>query len=450
MENNTVRTSLMDDGQKIDLKELFLYVCRKWRSLIVLGLIGVILGAGVGLYKAEPNTEDFDLEKLHLKEIEQYARYQALYEDELAWSKESILLNMDPNAAYFGSVTYYLQLKEIDSPVVSSLYNSILNDTEVLEKIQQDGGLDCSLRAIQELVGIHSTTLELQGQRTFSENRSVFVQVMAYALAPEAETCRSILDLLDKELLEMNKHVEATYGALRKERLETSAEKSTYSSIVADSKQESTDKLMKYATQISTIKKGLSEDDKEYYSLAYETGKESEETGLSWLKWGIILGVVFGGLGVFVYAVAYLLDAHIKNVDELLAYGLHPFAVIEGSTNGKKRNALDKLFTPELRYQSDVYLTEALEALDAERIVLCGDLHDSDIEVHGKAAVLASRKLSIEPQMAESADTQRKVKQADGVVLLVHLWKTKRTDLEQELRICQKLGGNVLGVAIIG
>ena len=85
-----------------------------------------------------------------------------------------------------------------------------------------------------------------------------------------------------------------------------------------------------------------------------------------------------------------------------------------------------------------------------KHIILCGDLNDADIAAHGKAVAAASDRLSIEPQMVESADTQMKIKQADGVVLLVHLWKTKRTDLEQELRICRKLGGNVLGVAVIG
>ena len=453
MENNTVRTSLADDDQEIDLIELFLYVCRRWRSLIVLGLIGVVIGVGVGLYKAnaKPKLDDLEVEELHLKEIEQYARYQALYEDQIAWEKESVLLNMDPTAVYAGSVTYYLQLKEIDTPVVSRLYSSILNDNEVFVRIQEAGRLDCTLRAIKQLVGIQCTTLELQEQKIFSEDRAVSVQVKAYVIAPEAEMCQSILELLDRELQDMNQYVETTYGAICKERLEVPGEKSAYSDTVANAKKASTDKLMEYATQINTIAKSLSEDDKTYYSLVYDTEKESEEKGgLSWLKWGIIIGVVFGALGVFAYAVVFLLDGHIKNMDELLAYGLHPFAVMEGSAGGKKLNALDRLFVPKLRYQSDTYLAEALNAQDLKHIILCGDLNDADIAAHGKAVAAASDRLSIEPQMVESADTQMKIKQADGVVLLVHLWKTKRTDLEQELRICRKLGGNVLGVAVIG
>ena len=357
---------------------------------------------------------------------------------------------MDPTAVYVGSVTYYLQLKEIDTPVVSRLYSSILNDNEVFVRIQEAGRLDCTLRAIKQLVGIQCTTLELQEQKIFSEDRSVSVQVKASVIAPEAEMCQSILELLDRELQDMNQYVETTYGAICKERLEVPGEKSAYSDTVANAKKASTDKLMEYATQINTIAKSLSEDDKTYYSLVYDTEKESEEKGgLSWLKWGIIIGVVFGALGVIAYAVVILLDGHINNMDELLAYGLHPFAVMEGSAGGKKLNALDRLFVPKLRYQSDTYLAEALNAQDLKHIILCGDLNDADIAAHGKAVAAASDRLSIEPQMVESADTQMKIKQADGVVLLVHLWKTKRTDLEQELRICRKLGGNVLGVAVI-
>lgn len=450
MENNMVRTSRTEDEQEIDLIELILYVCRRWRSLIALGLIGVVIGVGVGLYKAnvKPKLDDFEVEELHLKEIEQYARYQALYEEQVAWEQESILLNMDPTTAYTGSVTYFLQMKEIDAPVVSRLYSSILNDNAAFERIQEAAGLDCSLRAIQQLVGIQCTTLELQGQKIFSEDRSVSVQVSASVIAPEAEMCQSILELLDRELQDKNQYVEMAYGALCKERLEVPGERSAYSYYIADVKKASTDKLMEYATQISTIEKSLNDDDKAYYSLVYDT--EKEKGGLSWLKWGIIIGVVFGALGVFAYVVIFVLDGHIKSVDELLAYGLHPFAVMQGSAGGKKLNALDKLFVPKLRYQSDAYLAEALDAQDAEHIILCGDLNDADIAAHGNAVAAANDRLSVEPQMVESADTQMKVKQADGVVLLVHLWKTKRTDLEQELRICQKLGGNVLGVAVIG
>ena len=92
---------------------------------------------------------------------------------------------------------------------------------------------------------------------------------------------------------------------------------------------------------------------------------------------------------------------------------------------------------------------QALEAIHAEHIVLCGDLNDPEIAAHAQRIGAANAKLSVEPQMVQSAETQMKACQADGVLLLVRLWKTARADLEQEIRICQKLGISILGVAVI-
>lgn len=52
-----MRSSLADDDQVIDLKEIFLYVCRKWRILIILGLIGIVVGIGVGSLQSQPNAK---------------------------------------------------------------------------------------------------------------------------------------------------------------------------------------------------------------------------------------------------------------------------------------------------------------------------------------------------------------------------------------------------------
>lgn len=67
MENNQVRSSLVDADQVIDLKEIFLYVCRKWRVLIILGLIGIVVGIGVGSLQSQPNAKKFELEELNLR-----------------------------------------------------------------------------------------------------------------------------------------------------------------------------------------------------------------------------------------------------------------------------------------------------------------------------------------------------------------------------------------------
>ena len=74
MENNATDLLAHNDEQVIDLKELTLYVCRKWRTLLILGILGLILGACFGFLKGKPSVGDLDIDELHLMEIEQYAR----------------------------------------------------------------------------------------------------------------------------------------------------------------------------------------------------------------------------------------------------------------------------------------------------------------------------------------------------------------------------------------
>ena len=52
--------------------------------------------------------------------------------------------------------------------------------------------------------------------------------------------------------------------------------------------------------------------------------------------------------------------------------------------------------------------------------------------------------------MTTDANAQAQAKTAGSLVLAVRLWKTRRADLEQELRICRELGVYVAGVAVIG
>lgn len=457
MESNTVRNTAPEE--EIDLLELVAYIGRRWRVLIVAVLIGILLGSVVGFLKPAPSVDSLDIEKLHLKELEQYARYQALYDEQEKWEQESVYLNMDPNNAYTGNIRYYLYLKKSDSAMISQLYDSILGGEGVYERLLEASGLNCSLRAIQELAAISSQSIDAQDQNgiygeplqetqlTVSDNPSQTVQVMVTATAPSEEACQAMLELMDDEVAEMNRYVEATYGAVVKERLTTPCKKSAYHAEIAQAKLDSTELLSTYNDKITTIAKNLTDDDKLYYSLIY--GEEIEEAGLGWLKAAIFGGLLFGVLSVSAYCTGYLMNGTIKNVDELRCYGLHRFAVLEEVGPKKKLNALDRLFTPKLRVQSDDYLVQALEVIHAEHIVLCGDLNDPEIAAHAQRIGAANAKLSVEPQMVQSAETQMKACQADGVLLLVRLWKTARADLEQEIRICQKLGISILGVAVI-
>lgn len=148
MDNNMVRSSIAEDEQTIDLKELFLYICRKWRVLMALGIVGLVLGAGVGLLKSGVSMEELDLSKINVREVEQYARYKQLYDDQMAYEKESVYLNIDPYAAYSGGVRYYLHIKESNSAIAKQLYANILREDSIYSQVIEESGLNCSERAM--------------------------------------------------------------------------------------------------------------------------------------------------------------------------------------------------------------------------------------------------------------------------------------------------------------
>lgn len=453
MENN-VRSTIAENDEVIDLKELMLYILRKWRVLIALGLIGVILGGCYGFLKPEKKQTGLNLDTIQIKEVDQYARYQRLYEDQLAWEEESVFLNLDPTDACYASKIYLLRANEADLPVIGEMYQAILQSGDAIEALIEASGLDCSQRAIGELASISFGRLEAAEETVLilSDVQKRGAEVAISVVAPDEVSSQAMLAYLDGQVQAMNGRVAAEFDGASCELLSENSGRG-YVAEIETAQKDSTEKLAGYVTKLTTLKKTLTSDDLTYYGIAYQGKTMNEEASGSsraWLKWAIVIGVVFGFLGVCVYGVLFLADGHIKTADELLAYGLHPFAVMADEQARRKKNPIDRLLAPKSRVNDTAYLTRALKGLKLEHVMLSGSTEDEMV-----AALLSKMKaedgsLLTGAMLSMDAAAQETAAQADGVVLLVHLWKTRRDDLEQEIRICQKLGYPVLGTVVIG
>lgn len=440
-----------EDEEVLDLKELLLFILRKWRVLILLVLVGVIVGAGFGLLKKDRTIEDIeDISELHLKEIEQYARYQQAYQEQLDYEKESVYLNMDPAQVYTGSKTYLMRVDETDVTAIRELYGVILRNSKIYEDLIQASGLGCTQRAIKELVGIGVKPLEEERNILIWKKPRQNVTISLSAVAPTQEACQKMMNVLDEQVRQVTTLVQEKYGVLSHEVLLDDCSVGYHSGIEA-AKTAATEKRGNYIQQMSTLEKTLTKDDMLYYEEMYPAEKKAEEKGPSFLKWALIIGILFGFLGFGIYAVQFISDGHMKTVDELLAYGLHVFTCME-ETESKPKHAtrLDRLLKTKLQYNTAEYLVNALNVMETHPILLCGDQADADV-----TAVLAKAKeqdpaLMVSSLLTVDESAYSLMKEAESVVLLVHLWKTKRADFEQELRICQKAGRDVAGVVVIG
>lgn len=445
MEN---QNNFQNDEEVIDLKELMLYLLRKWRVLILAGCIGLALGIVVGLLMPEKTIDDLDMDKLHIKEIGQYARYQQLYDEQLEIEAASVYMNMDPSNVHSAQKVYFVTAYEADMNRIQEGFSAILRDTNFYNDLVQASGLNCTEREIQELAGMWFTRYEksefdpLFGELTRSGKVTISIK------SPSDEACEGMMDYLDARVFEQCETFADVLEGFTFEVISDTCNVG-YDAGVVNKRTASAELLASYVDTMTTLKKNLTDDDLLYYRETYNAEELEEESGLGWLKWGIVIGVLFGGLLVVFYGVKFLLDNRIKNTDELKQReGLHLIATLESAKKKKANCIIDKMLEDKYEFNSDAYLCSAIKASGAERLQLSGDLENPAIAE--KMNLLAEdKKIVICNRFAVDEHAAGLACETDGAILFVQLWKTKHKDLQRELEICRHIGQKVIGVVVI-
>lgn len=444
MEN---RNYQQKDEEVIDLKELILYILRKWRVLILAGLIGVAIGCGFGLLKPEKTIDDLEMDELHLKEIDQYARYQQLYDEQLEKEAASVYMNMDPNAVHSGQKVYYISAYESDMNRIAEGYSAILRDSQIYDELAQISGLGCTEREIHELVSVWFSRYDKGEIDPLFGDLKRSGKVTISIKSPNMDACSRIMEYLDARVMGVNEYFDAKLNEFSYEIISNTCNVG-YDSGVVTARSNSAQLLAGYVTEMANLKKNLTEDDLLYYSEVYAAEEEEEEGGLGWLKWGIVIGVLFGGMMVCFYGAKFLLDDRVKTIDELKnTYGLHLIACL----NGEKKVSscvIDRMLMTKPQYNSEAYLKAALAAMDVKSIHVCGDMDNA--QLNAQMELLSGEEgVTVSDRLAVDENAQQMAKNADGVVLYVQLWNTKHAELVRELEIAHHVHARVLGVIVL-
>lgn len=440
------------DEESIDLKELLFYILRKWRVLILAGLIGIVLGAGIQMIMPEKTIDDLKMEELHLKEIGQYARYQQLYDEQLEKEATSVYMNMDPNQVHSGVKVYYVSAYESDMNRIGEGYSAILRDSQIYDELAQVSGLDCTEREIHELASVWFSRYDKGEIDPLFGDLKRSGKVTISIKAPNMDACSSMMEYLDARVMEANEYFSEKLDEFTYEVISDTCNVG-YDSGVVNARASSTELLADYVTEMENLEKNLTDDDLLYYSEVYAVEgeeEEDEESGLGWLKWGIIVGVLFGGMMVVFYGVLFLVDGHVKNIEELKArYGLYLIACLEGEKKPKKLCMIDRMLMSKPQYNSDEYLQMAFESMDWKVIHVCGDM--ANAELASKMKRIAQKNgVTLSNRLAVDEKAQQLAKEANGIVLYVQLWNTKHIDLMREIEIANYMNVRVLGVVVIG
>lgn len=444
-DQTTYRQKIRNEKEEIDLVQMIQYVLQKWKILLLAGVVGLLLGGAFGAMKTGKEPAQMDINDLNADQIQQYANYHQFYEDEVARQKESIYMNMDPEAVYMASKKYYIAAQESDLNRLGLAIGSILQKQDVYDQVREKTGLTCSQRCLAELMSIWFTETEKKAIQLNDDNSNdgrIYISVSA----PSEEIGEEILAVLDAQVQAVCAQIAQTAeGGMTYEAM-TQTGRTGYNGDVVSARLNGADRLAAYLETLSKIEKDLTDDDKAYYEQVYEGEWKPKNKMLKW--------AVFGGFAFFVlaggwFALAFLLDGSVKGTDELEdRYGLHLLARVEPEGAAKKNlRGLDKLFAEKPQYNDGAYLSAALSATGISGLVLSGDLANAQIAQTMKTAAQAGGYKVCD---RFEVDVQAVADKMDGVVLFIQPWVTKKAQVLRELEICDFNGLPVIGFVAVG
>lgn len=444
-DQTTYRQKIRNEKEEIDLVQMIQYVLQKWKILLLVGVVGLLLGGAFGAMKTGKEPAQMDINDLNADQIQQYASYHQFYEDEVARQKESIYMNMDPEAVYMANKKYYIAAQESDLNRLGLAIGSILQKQDVYDQVREKTGLTCSQRCLAELMSIWFTETEKKAIQLNDDNSNdgrIYISVSA----PSEEIGEEILAVLDAQVQAVCAQIAQTAeGGMTYEAM-TQTGRTGYNGDVVSARLNGADRLAAYLETLSKIEKDLTDDDKAYYEQVYEGEWKPKNKMLKW--------AVFGGFAFFVlaggwFALAFLLDGSVKGTDELEdRYGLHLLARVEPEGAAKKNlRGLDKLFAEKPQYNDGAYLSAALSATGISGLVLSGDLANAQIAQTMKTAAQAGGYKVCD---RFDVDAQAVADKMDGVVLFIQPWVTKKAQVLRELEICDFNGLPVIGFVAVG
>ena len=467
------RYETYDEEMEIDLIDFLFYLLRRWKSLVAMILLGSVLGSAFYVVKttkaANVVVEDYQPDADTEANMKLAAQYRRLYDQQIDYNEHSIIMQMDPNQVYEGTLTYYLAAGE-QTELLGQLYTNVINDENVVEELKKAAGLTFDDQYVKELISSSVLQKEIDENGSLTEttvdnNLQIIVPtesasntVITYHVAYlDKETCEKMTEVLKNAVESATQEYQTTYGSYTFDVLQMTVAV-TVDQKYLDQQRTSATLVENYLTKFTNLENGFSDTGKSYYETVYLKAEKEEmqpsesENGISvkdLIKW-LVVGIFgFAVLWGAFYFFKYLLDPSIKTLDEVKNMRIPIIGQI-----GNEIEDLNLIGRMEQKkngpYDTVEYLAATIETLLGEKILLCVDTEVEEEKQLGSILEQKAGKLHVIASIHGDVDALEQTKHADGVILCVKLGKTSRKELVRELEVCRLRKINVLGVVGIG
>ncbi len=481
----------------IDLVDLLFYLLKKWKSFLILLVIGALLGSGVCVLKAvqtrnaavaasqtEWSASDYDIDDDVIVPMEMATQYRKQYLEQLAYCQNSILMQLDPNAFYEGRITWYISAGS-DTNLVISRFRNIIKSDGILEELQEASGLDCEVSYIEELLSV-STSAELidgapeasksaiEDLYNYSSEVSNGINIIIKVVAPDEESCSQMLAVLREKAEILDQECASTYETYSLEKVSDSVQQ-TADSAYLTWQDKSFSRMYTYMTNEQKLEDAFTSTELDYYKHVYytesldetetaaaveaETPAEADtdsEVSLSFsgMTKYVLIGAVVGlFLWVCWFGLSYLLDKSIRTYGEAKDCYRVPMLGRLAADDRKARGIdgmIDALYC-RIKGSADTmpYVISAINTIGDERTVLCGNIEYEEVQVVMEELQKNCVQIEIDDFAGKSVHALERVKETGREILVVRIGKTEKAEIRRELEICRMQKIKVVGMVAI-
>ena len=446
--------------EEFSLFGLIWFWVSRWKSIVAVALVGLILGCGFVVATAPQSntTESTEYEaSIRYQMADDLSEFSSDRLDNLGdYVVDTKLLDIDAYDLYRGSITFKVQASQTELEAVYGALYAFLNNGEMYANVADATGL-YSERDLASLVGCSAFRSNATGAVDADSLSSLTLAITVLG-ADEAEA-KTLLQQVETQLGAYTAELQQVYNIVAFAVVDTSVVNATAKNL-AEYQDELRNKYSAEKDKLKTHKAALSE------ALAAEDIPEATEAGIDkgdLVKYG---GVGFGAgliLALLVWGLLYLFGDKLYAVDKMEErLQMKSLGTIYDT---KKLNPIDRAIAQK---RGDVYC--ALPVEEQRKVVLLNIKNELKKTAAIEKVYLVS---SFGEKLAEAAllktelaaagyvvvgcsnvigraDLLEQMNKTDAVVVLENKDFSKTSLMEAEVALLKEYVDNVLGFVVIG
>lgn len=443
------------DEITIDLREMVLYVARKWKLLVLCMVILAVLcdvfsfasSAKVKKDKAAEAKKKIETTK-EVDEVDQafeaYSKYKEQYDNTFDYISGSVMMGLDASAVAKDSIVY--RISSEDAVDIAKSLESFTADDALCKSIADI--LGCEEKYAGELVSVRNTTGEayLGSVKMDLTIDSAVVVVTVYS-SDEAKLT-DLGNVVSSSFESYAASMSNTYGQFGIEQV-AQQQGMISDSTLANNQQNTNATLDSLKNAMDSFGTSFTAEQTKYFEALKDDMKaDDNEKEISYINVKyIVLGAAAGFiLPAIIFAIVYILSRKLKAVSDVS----DNFRV---DVLGNVVDSTDKAKAQEQIEYICAQLAVLAEKSQKKNIVFVSTVDSKNLagidEIADKAIGKTLSDAKYAGAVLSDAKALKVLEAAEGVVLIEKLFATTYNDFEKELQLCKRLNVPVAGCIVV-